>query len=57
MSALQAAERPREQPIPPLLRDTSFAVVDVETTGFSPLNGDRVVEIAVVRLWADVTRE
>lgn len=43
--------------IPALLRETSFAVVDVETTGFSPLNGDRIVEIAVVRLWADATEE
>lgn len=43
--------------IPSLLRETSFAVVDVETTGFSPLNGDRIVEIAVVRLWADATEE
>jgi DNA polymerase-3 subunit epsilon len=42
---------------PSLLRDTSFAVVDVETTGFSPLNGDRIVEIAVVRLFADATKE
>ena len=33
-----------------LLADTSFAVLDVETTGFSPLRGDRVVEIAVVRV-------
>ena len=43
--------------IPALLRETSFAVVDVETTGFSPLHGDRVVEIAVVRLSADATDE
>lgn len=43
--------------IPVLLRETSFAVVDVETTGFSPLNGDRIVEIAVVRLSADATDE
>jgi DNA polymerase-3 subunit epsilon len=42
--------------IPALLRETSFAV-DVETTGFSPLNGDRIVEIAVVRLTADATEE
>jgi|JI10StandDraft_1071094.scaffolds.fasta_scaffold229521_1 DNA polymerase-3 subunit epsilon len=32
------------------LGSTPFAVVDVETTGFSPRRGDRVVEIAVVRL-------
>lgn len=43
--------------IPALLGETSFAVVDVETTGFSPLNGDRIVEIAVVRLGADTTEE
>jgi hypothetical protein len=30
-----------------------FAVVDVETTGFSPLVGDRIVEIAILRLAAD----
>ena len=35
---------------PTLLSDTSFAVVDVETTGFSPLRGDRIVEVAVVRV-------
>jgi DNA polymerase-3 subunit epsilon len=32
-------------------------VIDVETTGFSPLRGDRIVEIAVVRLSADETTE
>jgi DNA polymerase III epsilon subunit family exonuclease len=42
---------------PALLGDTSFAVVDVETTGFSPLNGDRIVEIAVVRLSTGSTSE
>ncbi len=30
--------------------DVEFAVVDVETTGFSPAKNDRVVEIAIVRL-------
>ena len=40
-----------------LMRGTSFAVVDVETTGFSPLRGDRIVEIAVVRLSGDETTE
>src|SRR5437660_1614391 len=34
---------------PVLLRDITFAVVDVETTGLSPRLGDRVCEIAVVR--------
>ncbi len=32
----------------PLLRDLSFAVVDVETTGGRPDTGDRITEIAVV---------
>lgn len=32
------------------LGTTPFAVVDVETTGFSPRLNDRVVEVAVVRL-------
>jgi ATP-dependent helicase Lhr and Lhr-like helicase len=40
-----------------LLKDESFVVLDVETTGFSPLNGDRIVEVAAVRLWPDVTEE
>jgi DNA polymerase III epsilon subunit-like protein len=26
-----------------------FAVVDVETTGFSPIVGDRIVELGIVR--------
>lgn len=42
---------------PALLTDTAFAVVDVETTGFSPLNGDRIVEVAVVRLEGGSTEE
>jgi DNA polymerase III epsilon subunit-like protein len=32
-------------------------LIDVETTGFSPLRGDRIVEIAVVRLSAGRTTE
>lgn len=40
-----------------LLGDTSFAIVDVETTGFSPLNGDRIVEVAVVRVSPGSTDE
>jgi DNA polymerase III epsilon subunit-like protein len=42
---------------PALLSETPFAVVDVETTGFSPLNGDRIVEVAVVRLDGASTEE
>jgi DNA polymerase-3 subunit epsilon len=30
-----------------------FAVVDLETTGFSPLVGDRIVEIGIVRIAGD----
>jgi DNA polymerase-3 subunit epsilon len=30
--------------------DAPFAVVDVETTGFSPRTGDRIVEIAIARV-------
>jgi DNA polymerase-3 subunit epsilon len=40
-----------------LLNETPFAVVDVETTGFSPLNGDRIVEVAVVRIGPEATEE
>lgn len=35
------------------LRDQEFCVVDVETTGFSPRLGDRVVEVAAVRMSGD----
>jgi ATP-dependent Lhr-like helicase len=35
------------------LEGTTFCVVDVETTGFSPRLGDRVVEVAAVRVTAD----
>jgi DNA polymerase-3 subunit epsilon len=31
-------------------RATHYAVVDVETTGFSPKHHHRVIEIAVIRL-------
>jgi ATP-dependent Lhr-like helicase len=34
----------------------TFCVVDLETTGFSPRLGDRVIEIAAIRLRADGTR-
>ena len=33
-----------------------FCVVDLETTGFSPRLGDRVIEVAAVRMRADGTR-
>jgi ATP-dependent helicase Lhr and Lhr-like helicase len=36
-------------------RDAVFSVVDVETTGFSPALGDRIVEIGIVRLAGDGT--
>lgn len=39
------------------LEGTHFAVIDLETTGFSPRLGDRVVEVAVVRMSADGTVE
>lgn len=42
----QPVRRPVQQPE---LGRTPFAVLDLETTGFSPGLGDRVVEIAVVR--------
>ena len=37
------------------LLDHEFAVLDVETTGFSPRLGDRIVEIATVRMRGDGT--
>ena len=37
------------------LSDHEFCVLDVETTGFSPRLGDRVVEIATVRMRGDGT--
>lgn len=33
--------------------DRGFAVIDVETTGFSPNRGDRIVEIAIVHVSPD----
>ncbi len=32
------------------IRDVDFAVIDVETTGFSPRLRDRIIEIAIVRM-------
>lgn len=37
------------------IRDHEFCVLDVETTGFSPRLGDRVIEIGMVRLRANGT--
>jgi DNA polymerase III subunit epsilon len=39
------------------LAQTPFAVVDVETTGFTPRLHDRIVEIAILRLRPDGTEE
>ena len=39
--------------LPRRARDVEYCVVDVETTGFSPRLGDRVIEIAAVRMRAD----
>ncbi|WP_198680908.1 DEAD/DEAH box helicase [Lentzea terrae] len=35
------------------LDDLPFAVVDLETTGYAPRRGDRIIEIAVVRIGPD----
>jgi DNA polymerase-3 subunit epsilon len=45
--------------VPPSLKlgTTPFAVIDVETTGFSPRLHDRVVELAVLRLSPDGSLE
>ena len=49
---------PARRPIRrPELGRTPFAVLDLETTGFSPWLGDRVVEVAVVRTAPDGTVE
>lgn len=37
---------------PPPPRPASIAVIDVETTGFSPRHGDRIVELAIVVIHA-----
>lgn len=49
----EAAVRPREgdpHPAGPRLLDLSFSVVDVETTGTRASGGDRITEIAIVRV-------
>jgi len=33
-----------------MFRDLEYAVLDVETTGFSPANRDRIIEIGIVRV-------
>jgi ATP-dependent Lhr-like helicase len=40
----------------PRMADLEFCVVDVETTGFSPRMGDRMIEVAAVKMRADGTR-
>lgn len=47
---LSTARKPGPTP-----SQVEFCVVDVETTGFSPRLGDRVVEVATVRVAADGT--
>src|SRR6266540_2057530 len=39
----------------PSLHDLPYAVVDLETTGFSPARGDRIVEIAILKITEDGT--
>jgi len=36
-----------------VIDDAIFGALDVETTGFSPITGDRVIEIAIVRVGGD----
>lgn len=43
----------RRAPQPPELGSTPFAVLDLETTGFSPRLLDRVIEIAIVGMTPD----
>lgn len=33
-----------------MYRDTEYAIIDLETTGFSPKNHDRIIEIGIVRI-------
>ena len=39
------------------MKGIGFSVVDVETTGFSPQRGDRIVEIGLVRLNSELQIE
>ena len=50
-----ASTSPESQLARASLFDHEFCVIDVETTGFSPRLGDRVVEIATVRMRGDGT--
>lgn len=43
-------DAPADDGQPGSLLDVSFAVVDVETTGTSPANGDRITEIAIAQV-------
>lgn len=48
-----AGSRTRRPPLRPELGSTPFAVLDVETTGFSPRLHDRVIELAIVHTSPD----
>jgi DNA polymerase III epsilon subunit-like protein len=43
-------KRRSESPTASNLHDLPYAVVDLETTGFSPALGDRIVEVAILRM-------
>jgi ATP-dependent Lhr-like helicase len=55
VTASGTTQRPPMQLARVSLHEQEFCVFDVETTGFSPRLGDRVVEIAVVRMRGDGT--
>lgn len=57
VTRLAQAPEGRASPVraPSRRNDDEFCVVDIETTGFSPRLGDRIVEIATVRLRHDGT--
>lgn len=50
VSAASSNEAGHAQKIPPRI-----IILDVETTGLSPRNGDKVVELAALELWNGVT--